>query len=107
MLTPEQVARIAAAAARPTTWSTRPGEAQDPVALQTDFEVLDRQVRVVRRRPRAWRLVARGVCGGVRVADRAEKALLRGLLRLALAMLFLGVGLNLQDSLAWVSESST
>ncbi len=100
VLTPEQVARIAAAAARPAAWSKHPLEVQDPAVLREAFDTLDRQVRVARRRRRAWRLGARGVRTGVRAADRAEKALLRGLLRLALALLLLGVGINLLESLA-------
>lgn len=100
VLTPKQVTQIAAAAAQSTTWSKHPGQVKDPVALQEAFEILDRQVRTARRRRRTWRLGARSVRTGARASARAEKALLRGLLRMALAMFMLGVGLNLLASLA-------
>ncbi|MHC5559280.1 nuclease-related domain-containing protein [Kocuria sp. U4B] len=100
VLTPAQVSRIAVVAARPTTWTKHHGQTRDPAVLQEVFEALERQVRVARRLRRAWRLGARSVRTGARASARAEKALLRGLLHLALAMFLLGMGLTLLGFLA-------
>lgn len=99
VLATEQLTRLTAAAALPETWGAHLPEAEDSAALQAAFNVLDRQVRTARRRRTARRLAASGIHRGARAVDRAEKIMLRASIRIVLALLLLGVGLNLLESL--------
>lgn len=54
VLTPERIARIAAAAVVPGTWHHHPAPPEDPVALQERFAELMQIVRSARRRRRLW-----------------------------------------------------
>lgn len=99
VLTTEQLTRITAAAARPDTWGPHLPAVEDPAVLQADFTVLDRQVRTARRRRTARLLAVGGIRRGARAVDRAEKAMLRGLVRVVPAILLLVVAFNLLESL--------
>jgi hypothetical protein len=56
VLTPDQIARITAAAVLPGTWHDRPAPPQDPVPLQERFAALRDSVRTARRRRGLWKL---------------------------------------------------
>ncbi|MFI7482054.1 nuclease-related domain-containing protein [Kocuria sp. M1R5S2] len=56
VLTPEQVARIIAAAVVASTWHNTPAPPEDTVALQESFAELRLSVRAARRRRELWRL---------------------------------------------------
>lgn len=66
----QEVAHIAAAAARPGTWHRRPAHPNDPAALQRTFAGLRQLVRQARRRRAAWVLGAPAV-GLMMLADGA------------------------------------
>lgn len=85
VLGPEDVAAIAAVAARPGTWHERPAPWADGALLQQDFAALQREVVAARRTSAAWRLTGAGAGAaglavlGPHAVEAAGHAVLAGL----------------------------